>query len=812
MDKIKQFEPLFGEWYVEGFIGAGSFGRVYKIYREEFGERFYSALKYISIPAESNEVMQLRMDGMDEQSISTYYTELTKGISAETRLMNKLRGNTNIVSFEDSKVVPKPDGVGYDIFIRMELLTGLPTRMVSSPLSSSEVVKLGIDICNALIICKQHGIIHRDIKPDNIFISDTGDYKLGDFGIARKLEKTATFMSKKGTYNYMAPEVYKGEKYGATCDLYSLGLVMYRLLNKGRLPFLPPAPEAITPNDRENSIIRRMNGETMTEPCDADKALGSIVLQACAYDPKDRFVSAEALKNALLQYSTSENSGTIGRAVYDASEDGAEDGPTESVLAHGSSVDTGDDGKTHGVFSEVPPATDKVNEEPAKGLESYNTSEMEQRTPSAPIPETPENINAETAAAFSKNKEKKKTGLLLGITAAALVGVVVLLALLGLFGKGNSIKEAHAATAEPTAAGIASNDASTVTPSATTNAADTDTIETEVPEVTINATPTPKPTPTPTPKPTPTPTPKPTPTPTPKPTPTPTPKPTSTPLPGPYQVNWNAGTGYTISVRRTNSPYADASTGSLNSGATVYYGDVLSITYTADTGYSISDHGATSVTVSGNVGSSTIFASASANNYTYDIAYRSTNGTSLGSATITRTWGTVETINAPSKTGYNTPASQTITWDATSKTITFYYTPSSVSSQQNVASGWWWQNTQNSGIQYSVKAYYQNRTSTSVQVKLVWTQSIMRAFYGANQWFNATIGGISTGDVQIASISTWYDGSGTSYTGSVTVESNWITVSVGATETSLSISTHYWTTPQNWVSGYWTATMSIPTY
>lgn len=88
----------------------------------------------------------------------------------------------------------------------------------------------------------------------------------------------------------------------------------------------------------------------------------------------------------------------------------------------------------------------------------------------------------------------------------------------------------------------------------------------------------------------------------------------------------------------------------------------------------------------------------------------------------------------------------------------------------------------------------------------------MRAFYGANQWFNATIGGISTGDVQIASISTWYDGSGTSYTGSVTVESNWITVSVGATETSLSISTHYWTTPQNWVSGYWTATMSIPTY
>ena len=239
MEKIKQFEPFFGEWYAESFIGAGSFGRVYKIYREEFGERYYSALKYISIPADDYEVSSLRDDGMDDESITTYYTALAKDVAAETRLMSKLKGYSNIVSYEDSRVVPKANGFGYDVFIRMELLESLSERTRKVSLSQDDVISLGIDICTALEVCGEYGIIHRDIKPDNIFINSHGDYKLGDFGIARQLEKTATFMSKKGTYNYMAPEVYKGEKYGATCDIYSLGLVMYRLLNKNRLPFFP---------------------------------------------------------------------------------------------------------------------------------------------------------------------------------------------------------------------------------------------------------------------------------------------------------------------------------------------------------------------------------------------------------------------------------------------------------------------------------------------------------------------------------------------------------------------------------------------
>lgn len=83
-----------------------------------------------------------------------------------------------------------------------------------------------------------------------------------------------------------------------------------------------------------------------------------------------------------------------------------------------------------------------------------------------------------------------------------------------------------------------------------------------------------------------------------------------------YTAKWNTGTGYTINVKRTSSPNKGAATGDISSGATVYYGDVLSITYTASTGYSISTKGATSITVTGNVTSSNIYATVSVLSYT----------------------------------------------------------------------------------------------------------------------------------------------------------------------------------------------------
>ena len=72
-------------------------------------------------------------------------------------------------------------------------------------------------------------------------------------------------LSKKGTYTYMAPEVFKGEEYGPSVDLYSLGIVMYRYLNKNRTPFLPPFPDPISPRDRDEALRLRMSGEKLPD-------------------------------------------------------------------------------------------------------------------------------------------------------------------------------------------------------------------------------------------------------------------------------------------------------------------------------------------------------------------------------------------------------------------------------------------------------------------------------------------------------------------------------------------------------------------
>ncbi|MDR1204697.1 MAG: protein kinase [Peptococcaceae bacterium] len=309
MSDIKQYEPLWGSWHVDSLIGEGSFGKVYKVHKEEFGQVYYSAVKIISIPQNETDLRQMRSEGMDDASARSYYQALVSDIIQEIRLMSDFRGNSNIVSFEDHKVIERQEEIGWDILIRMELLTGLNEHAMEKPFSQEDIIKLGVHICRALELCAQKNTIHRDIKPDNIFVSRFGEYKLGDFGIARQIERTMSGLSKKGTYTYMAPEVFKGEEYGASVDTYSLGIVMYRFLNRNRTPFLPEFPTPITPRDRDEALQRRMKGEAPPPIPGVSPAVNAIMSKMCAFDRKQRFSSPtevrEVLENALSGRSAS---------------------------------------------------------------------------------------------------------------------------------------------------------------------------------------------------------------------------------------------------------------------------------------------------------------------------------------------------------------------------------------------------------------------------------------------------------------------------------------------------------------------------
>ena len=287
------------DWKIVHRLGGGGFGTVYEIERDFFGEEELAAMKVIRIPKEESDLDDDYNSGMTEEEVREKYTYIQNYFSKEYQLMLEFKGHSNIVNCHDFSVVPNPDGPGCALYIRMELLKPLKEVLKTETFSEARIVQLGIDICRALEICERRDVIHRDIKPDNIMMSDFGNFKLGDFGIARTMEKTMS-ASMAGTDWYMAPEVAKKMKYGKSVDTYSLGLVLYWLLNDGRLPFVPEK-DRISAKDMQAAYRLRMQGKEIPEPKRGSRKLKAVVLKALSFDREKRYRSGKEMLEALLE-------------------------------------------------------------------------------------------------------------------------------------------------------------------------------------------------------------------------------------------------------------------------------------------------------------------------------------------------------------------------------------------------------------------------------------------------------------------------------------------------------------------------------
>ncbi|MCL2815373.1 MAG: DUF5050 domain-containing protein, partial [Oscillospiraceae bacterium] len=151
----------------------------------------------------------------------------------------------------------------------------------------------------ALEISQKFNIAHKNIKPENIFVSKLGDFMLGDFGISRTAEKIASGLPKKGAYAYVAPELYLGDPCGTNVDTYSLGIVLYRMLNDNRIPFLPEYPAQISGSAYREAVVKRVRGAPLPKPKNAPGRLAEIILKACAYAPGERYNSPKQMKEDL---------------------------------------------------------------------------------------------------------------------------------------------------------------------------------------------------------------------------------------------------------------------------------------------------------------------------------------------------------------------------------------------------------------------------------------------------------------------------------------------------------------------------------
>ncbi|GAB4566342.1 MAG: hypothetical protein Tsb0020_17940 [Haliangiales bacterium] len=224
--------------------------------------------------------------------------EAVQRLHREARATSAI-GHPNIVKIEDFGVTADDS-----VFLAMEWLEGesLEARVERGPLSLDDALVVVEQVCRGLDAAHQTGVIHRDLKPDNIFLVPTDDgeqAKILDFGLAKleaagdpKLTRTGTFV---GTPYYIAPEQAAGAEVDSRCDIYALGVILYELTT-GTLPFTA---------DSAMGIINQHLGVEPEPPRERAPARGipasldALIVRCLAKAPDERFPTARALGEAL---------------------------------------------------------------------------------------------------------------------------------------------------------------------------------------------------------------------------------------------------------------------------------------------------------------------------------------------------------------------------------------------------------------------------------------------------------------------------------------------------------------------------------
>ncbi len=270
---------------------------VYTVRSERSGQLY--VLKHISIPENQNQVEALILTGAaaDRDAAQAYYEQVVTDYKEELEQLESLSASECLSCFRSYEIKPKEDEVGFDIYLLADHRITLENHLANSVISHADAVGLAIDLCNALIDLRDAGLIHRDVKPANIYRNGQGHFTLGDLGIAKLDGLKYCSMPELMISPYSAPELFElMASVNETVDLYSVGLILYRVYNGGHAPFEDEKTSA------KGADKLRITGQELPAPMFADYEVAEIIRKACAFKPEDRYQTPQEMKQAFVDY------------------------------------------------------------------------------------------------------------------------------------------------------------------------------------------------------------------------------------------------------------------------------------------------------------------------------------------------------------------------------------------------------------------------------------------------------------------------------------------------------------------------------
>ncbi len=246
-------------------------------------------VKMISVPASQTQFDALMLAGAykDPGDAMEYFRGNGEDILMEAELLKKLSKLEGFLPYDGWQMEPiTRRRLGYEVYLVGSYKRSLDKYIQKKAFTHLEAVNLCLDLCSALSVCRQSGYLYIDLKPNNIFVSEKKEYRIGDLGFLSLDAMRYASVPERYFSPYTPPELMDPmAPMNLTVDTYAVGMILYQLYNDGHLPFTGLVPE-----------------EPLPSPCHADYEMAEIIMKAIHTDPAQRWEDPKDLGKAIASY------------------------------------------------------------------------------------------------------------------------------------------------------------------------------------------------------------------------------------------------------------------------------------------------------------------------------------------------------------------------------------------------------------------------------------------------------------------------------------------------------------------------------